>query len=122
MTPHPTPLDTVARTARPWGTFDRFTHNEACTVKIITVDPGQRLSLQRHLHRDEMWQVLDGLVDVVIDGHTTVVGCGGRVWVPRTTTHRIGNASATPARVLEIAFGEFDENDIERLDDDYRRP
>ena len=68
-----------------------------------------------------MWHVLDGLVDVVVDGHTTVVGCGGRVWVPRGTTHRIGNPAAAPARVLEIAFGVFDEADIERLDDDYRR-
>ena len=33
---------------RPWGHFDQFATNEPVTVKIITVEPGHRLSLQRH--------------------------------------------------------------------------
>ena len=45
---------------RPWGRFRQFTANEPTTVKTITVDPGQRLSLQRHQHRAELWHVLAG--------------------------------------------------------------
>ena len=43
------------------------------------------------------------------------------MWVPRGSTHRLGNPGPMLARVLEVAFGDFDEADIERLEDDYTR-
>src|SRR4051794_41893030 len=52
---------------RPWGQFEQFVSNEMCTVKIITVQPGHRLSLQTHGQRDEMWQVLDVAIEVPVD-------------------------------------------------------
>ena len=62
--------DEVFVDERPWGNFQQFVLNEAVTVKIITVNPGQRLSLQTHGHRDEMWQVLDVPLDLQIDDST----------------------------------------------------
>jgi len=38
---------------RPWGNFERFTLNEKTTVKIITVNAGESISLQTHENRDE---------------------------------------------------------------------
>ena len=46
---------------------------------------------------------------------------GDRVLVPAGAVHRLGNSGTEPLRVLEIAFGHFDEDDIERLEDDYAR-
>ncbi len=107
---------------RPWGQFEQFVSNEMCTVKIITVQPGHRLSLQTHGHRDEMWQVLDVPIDVQVDDESWVAQVGERVWVPQGARHRMGNSGTEPGRLLEIAFGNFDERDIERLHDDYARP
>lgn len=106
---------------RPWGQFQQFVSGEPVTVKIITVQPGHRLSLQRHGHRDEMWQVLDVPIDVLVDDRSWVAQPGERVWVPQGSTHRMGNSGTEPGRLLEIAFGAFDEADIERLHDDYAR-
>jgi mannose-6-phosphate isomerase len=106
---------------RPWGRFTRLTHNESTTVKVITVEPGHRLSLQRHTHRDELWVVLDGPVTAVVGAEQITAPAGDRVWIPRGTAHRMANLSSGPVRVLEIAFGDFDEADIERLADDYGR-
>ena len=106
---------------RPWGRFQQFTHNEAVTVKTITVEPGRRLSLQRHRVRSELWQVLDGPLDITVDGRHWSAPPGELVWVARGAVHRIGNSGAEPGRILEIAFGHFDEDDIERLEDDYAR-
>lgn len=106
---------------RPWGRFQQFTHNEPVTVKTITVDPGQRLSLQRHRVRSELWQVLDGPLDITVDDRHWSAAPGELVWVARGAVHRIGNPGAEPGRILEIAFGHFDEDDIERLEDDYAR-
>ncbi|WP_137121720.1 phosphomannose isomerase type II C-terminal cupin domain [Segeticoccus rhizosphaerae] len=106
---------------RPWGEFQQFVSNERVTVKIITVQPGHRLSLQTHGHRDEMWQVLDVPIDVEIDGRAWSAGPGERVWAGQGSRHRMGNSGSRPGRVLEIAFGDFDESDIERIEDDYAR-
>ncbi len=106
---------------RPWGQFELLVLNEQVSVKVITVASGQRLSLQTHECRDEWWQMLDAGLCVEIDGVTWSPGPGEKVWIPRGTAHRVSNPHEAPARFLEIALGEFDEDDIERLEDDYAR-
>ncbi|MBK7722331.1 MAG: phosphomannose isomerase type II C-terminal cupin domain [Austwickia sp.] len=108
--------------ARPWGQFQSFVTNETVTVKIITVAPGQRLSLQRHAQRAEMWQVLDDTpLEISVGERTWTAGLGEQIWIPVGATHRLGNRGDQPGRILEVGFGFFDEDDIERLEDDYAR-
>ena len=117
-----TPVDEVFEVERPWGGFQQFALNVTCTVKVITVNPGTRLSLQKHSQRDEMWQVLDLPIDVEVDGKHWTAQVGEIVWVPNGAEHRISNLNGErPGRLLELAFGEFDEADIVRLQDDYAR-
>lgn len=120
------PFHSPYEETRPWGKFLQFTENENTTVKIIEVKPQQQLSVQRHQNRDELWMALDpGLVALVGDETVfmTDVEVGIEpVFVPRGTTHSVKNANlVSDARFLEISFGEFDENDIERLRDVYGR-
>ena len=107
---------------RPWGNFRQLVHNEQVTVKVITVEPGHRLSLQKHAHRGEMWLVLDHAMHIEIDEREWDAQPGEMVWVPEGATHRLSNRLDTPCRILEVAFGDFDEADIVRLQDDYARP
>jgi mannose-6-phosphate isomerase-like protein (cupin superfamily) len=107
--------------SRPWGAFTRYTLNQKSTVKIITVRAGCRLSLQRHRRRDEWWTVLDGPLEVQIDGSSWLAEPGEQIWIPRGTAHRAGAPTGSTGRFLEVAFGDFDECDIERLEDDYDR-
>lgn len=106
---------------RPWGQFQQFATNERVTVKTVTIAPGQRLSLQHHAARNEMWQVLDHPVEITLGERTWSAQPGELVWVPVGTLHRMGNTGEQPARVLELAFGDFDEADITRVQDDYLR-
>ena len=115
------PRAEVIEDTRPWGRFEQFTHNEVSTVKLITVAPGQRLSLQVHEHRDELWVVTRGPVTAQVGDEVSTVGVGERVWIPRGVNHRLGNEGTEEGKVLEVAFGTFDEADIERLEDDYSR-
>jgi len=105
---------------RPWGNFRQYSLNEPSTVKIITVHAGEALSLQRHEHRDELWIVLDDGLLVEIDGTTTQASTGDEFFVPRGAVHRVAGGT-TGGRFLEVAFGRFDEQDIERLEDRYGR-
>ncbi len=119
--PNSDPRSEVFIAERPWGQFQQFVQNKAVTVKIITVEPGHRLSLQKHSHRGEFWQVLDHPIDIWVDDAAWVAQPGEQIWVPQGAVHRMGNSGDQPGRLLEIAFGEFDECDIERLEDDYTR-
>lgn len=115
------PRDEIFVQERPWGQFQQFVSNAQVTVKVITVEPGHRLSLQTHDHRGELWQVLDVPIEVTVGERTWSAAPGEAVWVPSNTLHRMANKSGEAGRVLEIAFGEFDEADIVRLEDDYAR-
>ncbi|HSF26381.1 MAG TPA: phosphomannose isomerase type II C-terminal cupin domain [Actinomycetes bacterium] len=115
------PREAIVVDERPWGRFEQLTHNEPTTVKIITVEAGHRLSLQRHRYRDELWTILDGPVLVEVGARAWEAEPGEKIWVPRGTTHRVAAVGGVRGRFLEIAFGEFDEGDIERLADDYAR-
>ncbi len=116
------PVDDVFSIERPWGSFQQLATNVQCTVKVITVGPGSRLSLQTHEHRGEMWQILDVPFEITVDDRTWTAEVGEMIWVPVGAKHRMANPSDDrPGRLLEVAFGHFDEDDIERLDDDYAR-
>ena len=115
------PTTAIFSVERPWGQFQQFVSNEQVTVKVITVLPGHRLSLQKHQQRGEMWLVLDVPIDITVDDRRWTAQPGETIWVPRGATHRMGNSGELPGRLLEVAFGSFDEDDIERLEDDYAR-
>lgn len=105
---------------RPWGNFERFTLNEKTTVKIITVNAGESISLQTHEHRDEFWRVIKGSGVIRIDGKDAEAHEGDRFFTPRRAEHRI-TGGPEGLVCLEIAFGDFDEDDIKRLEDRYGR-
>jgi mannose-6-phosphate isomerase len=113
-------LSKILHDERPWGSWRRFAFNESCTVKIITVAAGGILSLQRHAGRDELWHILDDGLRLEIDGVVHTPKPGDEFMIMRGSTHRLSSLGPS-GRVLEVGFGDFDEDDIERLDDAYGR-
>jgi len=105
---------------RPWGSFIEFTKNDPTTVKIIIVNPNEEFSLQYHKNREEFWRVLSGNPTITIGDKEFTAKKGDEFIVEKGENHRI-SAEDTEARILEISFGEFDENDIVRLKDKYGR-
>jgi len=113
-------MNTPYKEERPWGDFEQFCHNEEVTVKIITVKPSSKLSLQFHHHRDEYWRVISGSGCFVIGEELRTVVEGDECFIPKETVHRMMTTDHE-MKVLEIAYGTFDEEDIVRLEDDYDR-
>ncbi|OGC80967.1 mannose-6-phosphate isomerase [Candidatus Adlerbacteria bacterium RIFCSPLOWO2_01_FULL_51_16] len=105
---------------RPWGNFERFTLNEKTTVKIVTVSEGGAISLQTHKDRDEFWRVLDGSGVITIGKENHDAKPGDTFFSPRGSEHRV-EGGAGGLKILEIAFGNFDEGDIIRIEDRYGR-
>jgi mannose-6-phosphate isomerase-like protein (cupin superfamily) len=105
---------------RPWGNFEQFCHNETATVKLINVELHAELSLQYHEHRSEFWKVLSGKPIIVIDDKAVGAKKGDEFFIPRLAQHQI-KTSDSDATILEISFGDFDEDDIIRIKDKYNR-
>ena len=105
---------------KPWGQFEQFTHNEATTVKILSVNPGGSLSLQKHDHRSEFWRVLSGHPIITIGEKVVTANPGDEFMIEKLQSHRLA-AKDDAIQILEIAYGNFDEEDITRLEDNYGR-
>jgi len=105
---------------RPWGSFDRLTDNEISTVKIVRVEAGKRLSLQKHGHRSEFWRVIQGAGTARVGDGERNVSVGDEIEIPQGELHRL-TGGPEGISVLEIALGTFDEGDIERVEDDFGR-
>ncbi len=108
------------REDRPWGYFERLTKDVPSTVKIITVNAGQSLSLQYHYRREEYWRVLQGDPTITIGDKEILAFPGNEFFIDKRVVHRIA-ATRNNVTVLEISLGRFDENDIVRLEDRYGR-
>lgn len=114
-------LPKVGFVERPWGSFKQFANNENCTVSLMTVLPGQRLSLQSHTGRSEMWIVLDDGAIVQVGEEVRECNAGEEIWIRVNEQHRLSNNASCPVRVLEVAFGNWRQDDIIRYEDDYKR-
>lgn len=105
---------------RPWGKFEQFTHNEQSTVKIITVKAGARLSYQSHQKREEFWRCIKNSVKVTLDGKQSNLAEGDEIYIPLGAKHRL-IGTEKEGQILEISWGDFDEDDIVRYEDDFGR-
>lgn len=108
---------------RPWGLFHQYATNRNCTLSLMTVLPGRRLSLQSHEGRAELWIVLDEGATVQVGDRVTTHKAGDEIWIPANERHRLSCPEGIgPIRVLEVAFGNWQQTDIVRYEDDFRRP
>jgi mannose-6-phosphate isomerase len=117
----PTEKPPVKSVERPWGSFKQYAHNQPCTVSIMTVLPGQRLSLQSHTGRAELWIVIDDGALVQVGETSRRYQPGDEIWIKANEKHRLSCAGDKPVRVLEVAFGDWQQDDIKRYEDDYHR-
>ena len=107
---------------RPWGSYEILAEAVNYKVKVITVNPSSRLSLQRHQKRAEHWVVIEGEACVTIEKSVTFAGEGAVFDIAFGQTHRIENIGKVPLVFIEVQTGTyFGEDDIERIEDDYGR-
>lgn len=107
---------------RPWGHYQSVDAGDRFQVKRITVNPGARLSLQRHQHRAEHWVVVNGTATVTRDNEELTVLENESVFLPKGCVHRLENREQTPLNLIEVQSGSYlGEDDIERIEDDFAR-
>lgn len=107
---------------RPWGTYQTLAMESGFQVKILTVNPGGQLSLQRHFKRAEHWVVVQGSPTITIDESSEIYQKNAAVYIPTKAKHRIQNLSDNLCQLVEVQVGDYlGEDDIERFEDVYGR-
>lgn len=108
------------KTQRPWGYYRVLHEVPGMKVKELTVNPGQRLSMQRHSHRAEYWIVSEGTGSVIMpaaDGSYQEITLNkhSEVKIDLNVWHQLTNPSDMPCKLIEIQYGQrCEEDDIER--------
>jgi mannose-1-phosphate guanylyltransferase/mannose-6-phosphate isomerase len=114
--------DSHAKVHRPWGNYQSLDRGERYQVKRIVVNPGGRLSLQKHKFRAEHWVVVRGTALVTIGEEKKTLQENESVYVPLGAVHRLENPGRTPLELIEVQSGSYlGEDDIVRLEDVYQR-
>jgi mannose-1-phosphate guanylyltransferase/mannose-6-phosphate isomerase len=107
---------------RPWGSYQSVDNGDRHQVKRIIVKPGQRLSLQKHYHRSEHWIVVRGAARVTVNEDIKTVHENESIYIPMGAVHRLENPGKILLELIEVQTGSYlGEDDIIRLEDDYRR-
>jgi mannose-6-phosphate isomerase len=110
------------RVPKPWGHELIWAHTDRYVGKILVIDTGKRLSLQRHEVKDESIYVLSGRLRLYLEDDGGVVqteelGPGDH---RRVATGRIHRYEAIErVELMEVSTPELD--DVVRLEDDYGR-
>jgi mannose-1-phosphate guanylyltransferase/mannose-6-phosphate isomerase len=95
---------------------------ERFQVKRLIVNPGGRLSLQKHAKRAEHWVVVRGVATVTRGNEEFDLAENQSTYIPVGTVHRLENRTGEPVHLIEVQSGSYlGEDDIVRLDDQYGR-
>jgi mannose-1-phosphate guanylyltransferase / mannose-6-phosphate isomerase len=109
--------------ARPWGSYTVLEKGEGYKIKRIVLNPGARLSLQRHGRRSEHWVVVSGVARVTREDEVVLIHVNESTFIPINSKHRLENPGEKPLQIIEVQSGDYvEEDDIERFADDYGRP
>jgi mannose-1-phosphate guanylyltransferase/mannose-6-phosphate isomerase len=106
---------------RPWGSYTILERGDRHKIKRIVLHPRARLSLQKHQHRSEHWVVVSGTARVTRGEEVFEVHANESTFIPMAVKHRLENPGRFPLQIIEVQNGDYvEEDDIERLDDDYQ--
>lgn len=116
------PRKEARRVEKPWGHELIWAHTDRYVGKVIVIEAGKRLSLQRHLVKDESIFVISGRLRLTLEDETGTIRveelvAGDHRHVPTGRIHRFEAVERT--ELMEISTPELD--DVIRLEDDFGR-
>ena len=108
--------------SRPWGKYDSLDKGEGYQVKLITVKPGAKLSIQMHHHRAEHWVVVSGQAKVTNGDKIFLLSKNESTHIPVGVVHSLENPGMVDLKLIEVQSGSYlGEDDIVRIADNYGR-
>lgn len=106
----------------PWGYAETIERGARFQVKRLSVNPGAKISLHKHIHRAEHWTVVEGSGLVIRDDEEILLNENESISLPLGCLHRVENPGNVLLTIIEIQYGSYlDDDDVVRIDDIYGR-
>jgi mannose-6-phosphate isomerase-like protein (cupin superfamily) len=83
--------------------------------------PGEQGSLQSHQNFDELWIMLTDNAEVQVGDEVLQPKALDEIYIPRGTKHRLCNRGDHLFRMMEVAYGDVQDDDKIRYEDKYGR-
>ncbi len=106
---------------RKWGEYKVLDYNQygdemKSLTKHLTVKAGKHISYQKHFLRDEIWTIVDGRGELLIDGEVRTVERGDVAYIKKGQKHALKALQDEDLQFIEVQIGaELIEEDIERF-------
>ena len=107
---------------RPWGKYTNLFNGKGFLVKELVINSKSSISLQKHNHRSEYWNIISGKPKITINNKKFFKKVNETAFIPQGAKHRIENFFMKPVKIMEVQTGSIlKETDIVRYKDIYGR-
>lgn len=94
---------------RRWGwykvlDYEKYPNGQEVLIKRVCIEKGKNLSYHHHKHRSEVWNVVSGEGELILDGKQMTVKKGETIEIPSLVKHSI--YATTTLEFIEIQQGE----------------
>jgi mannose-6-phosphate isomerase-like protein (cupin superfamily) len=110
----------TVKSERPWGNIHMVVRNQACSVDLTHVRPGETSSLHSHTERTELFHFIDNGAVLEVNGQRYRPAAHEEYVMRPGDIHRFW-AEDTEFRMLVVSFGEWKAADQTRHEDQYGR-
>ena len=98
---------------KPWGYEKIWAHTEKYVGKVLHIEKGHKLSLQKHNHRSEHWIVVSGTAKIEIEGKEIILEENESCYIPLGSKHRLSNFGNEDLKIIEIPVTYFERKENE---------
>ena len=108
---------------RRWGEYRvidyvQYDDRTRSLTKHLTMHAGRHISYQVHSERDEIWTIVHGSGEMMLDGHRMNIQSGDVIHINRGQKHAV--RALTDLHFIEVQIGDrLEEDDIERFEIDW---
>ena len=98
-----------------WGSFRVLNVEEESMTILVTLNPGHKMNYHAHEHRDEVWVVVDGKGETVVDGMRQDIAPGDVITMQAHCRHTV--MAKTTLKLIEVQLGrEISVNDKRKFE------
>lgn len=86
-----------------WGSYRVLEVEKECLTIKVTLNPGSKMNYHSHEHRDEIWTVISGSGEAVVDGEKQIIQTGDVIKMPSGVKHTV--TAFTELKMIEVQIG-----------------
>lgn len=102
----------------PWGSATLLGEGPRFKIRRLEIKPGKGIPTQMHHHCNEHWIVVSGMAGVTRDDKDFLLDTNESAYMKAGHVHRVANPGIVPLILIEVACGDYlEDDDVVRFDE-----